>query len=150
MTPSPDFSTLLSTPLLPAPALPPDLPEISRQALQRLLAEQPLALGVAALLRGEGRVWPEEQELDWAVRHWEAARRAGQAWSADFGECWRQIEFAATALLLEQLSGIDPLGETALPRFALVLRSATRYRELAPLLPWAEQRRPGVTQKGFA
>lgn len=150
MTPSPNFSSLLTAPLLPAPALPEDLPDVSRQALQRLLAEQPLALGLAALLRGEGRIWPEDQELDWAVRHWEAARRAGQAWSADFGECWRQIEFAATALLLEQLSGLDPQGEAALPRCALILRSATRYRELAPLLPWLERQRPGVTQKGFA
>lgn len=131
------------------PTLDAGLPRVAREAMQALLAEQPLAVGMAQVLRGRGEVLDEADELDWAVRHWEAARRAGEAWSADFGECWRQIEFVATALLLEQLATLDPLSDAALPRMALVVRAATRYRELKPLLPWLEQQRPGVTQRGF-
>lgn len=136
-------------PVPPPPALDARLPGVAREAMLGLLAEQPLAMGVAQVLRGHGEVLDEAEELDWAVRHWEAARRAGQRWSADFGECWRQIEFAATALLLEQLAALDPLSDAALPRMALVVRAATRYRELKPLLPWLETQRPGVTQRGF-
>jgi hypothetical protein len=144
------LAALRAQPPVPAPELPASCPTGPATALRAVIDEQPAALGVAQCLRGYGLPWPEDLELDCAVRHWEAARRQGDDWSADFGACWRQIEFAATALLLAQLADLDPLGDPALPRMALVLRSATRYRELAPLLPWLEQRRPGVTQRGYA
>lgn len=130
-----------------------ELPVAVNSALQASRTEQPgpapAGLGLALLLRGLGRVWEEEQELDWAIRYWEAARKAGIAWSSDFGECWRQIEFSAVELLLGQLGSLDLAGEQALPRFALLVRSCTRYREIAPLLPLLEQLRPGVTQRAF-
>ena len=48
---------------------------------------------VASLLRDAFISWDEEQELDWAVRYWDAARKAGLPVDADFGEFWRALEW---------------------------------------------------------
>ncbi len=37
----------------------------------------PIGYDVASLLRDAFISWDEEQEIDWAVRYWEAARKAG-------------------------------------------------------------------------
>ncbi len=39
----------------------------------------PITYDVASLLRDAFISWDEERELDWAVRYWQAARRAGAA-----------------------------------------------------------------------
>src|SRR5437868_2417516 len=49
--------------------------------LQRLIDDAPQGAvtdAVAALLRPPGSSWDEAQEIDWAVRHWQACRAAGQ------------------------------------------------------------------------
>ena len=119
-------------------------------ALQAQLdaAPQPAAWRLALDLRGGDTVWEEDQELDLAIRRWEAERRAGTAWSTDFGDCWRQIEWIA---VLQQLLRIAPAAAEppALP-LARLVKTATRYRELALLLPLAETLRPGITQQGYA
>ena len=53
----------------------------------------PISYDVASLLRDAFISWDEEQELDWAVRYWEAARKAGLPVPADFGEFWRSVEW---------------------------------------------------------
>jgi len=114
----------------------------------------PAGYDVASLLRDAFHSWDEERELDWAVRYWEAARKAGIAWSADFGECWRAIEWCALQRHLKIL-GIfcrlkhrdgKPHYAEDLPRFfAYATKTAARYRELKPLLPLLEELRPGLT-----
>ena len=47
------------------------------------------AYDVASLLRDAFISWDEEQEIDWAIRYWEAARKAGLPVTGDFGEFWR-------------------------------------------------------------
>lgn len=118
-------------------------------ALQTLLeqAPQPAAWQLALALRGGIEVIEEDQELDLAIRRWEAERRAGVPWSADFGECWRQIEWIA---VLQQLLLIAAASEPPALPLARLVKTATRYRELAILLPLAEQLRPGSTQQGYA
>ena len=37
----------------------------------------PIAYDIASLLRDAFISWDEEQEIDWAVRYWQAARKAG-------------------------------------------------------------------------
>ncbi len=132
-------------------------------ALQRELMAQPqrpsagqpgrcLPAGweLAALLRPEAFGWDEEQELDWAIRYWEAARRAGLGWDADFGEAWRQIEWAAVARQLALLGRARAESREPPPRvLAQVVKTATRYRELRPLLPICEALRPGITQQAY-
>jgi len=118
----------------------------------------PAGYDIASLLRDAFISWDEEQELDWAVRYWEAARAAGIAWSADFGEVWRLIEFTALQRHLRILGVFcrlkhrdgKPQYLADLPRFlAYAVKTATRYRELKPLLPLLERLQPSLTQQAF-
>lgn len=116
----------------------------------------PAGLDLMALLRDPqlGAAWEEAEELDAAIRYWEAARRAGLGWSADFGDCWRQMEFGAVCQQLGTLAALATPGASLPPAeqaltLAWLVKAATRYRELAPLLPLLERRFPGATQQGY-
>jgi N-acetylmuramate 1-kinase len=115
------------------------------------------------MLRDAFLSWDEEREIDWAVRYWQAARKAGlpltEAMAADFGEFWRALEWMGLQRHLKVL-GIfcrlkhrdgKPRYAEDLPRFfAYATKVALRYRELAPLLPLLERLRPGLTSEGFS
>ena len=60
-------------------------------------AAGPIAYDMASLLRDAFLSWDEEREIDWAVRYWEAARRATLPVADDFGEFWRQLEWIGPA-----------------------------------------------------
>ncbi|HET6599380.1 MAG TPA: phosphotransferase, partial [Burkholderiaceae bacterium] len=53
----------------------------------------PISYDVACLLRDAFISWDEEQEIDWAVRYWQAARAAALPVADDFGEFWRALEW---------------------------------------------------------
>ncbi len=98
---------------------------------------------IASLLRDAFISWPEEQEIDWAVRWWQAARKAGVPVADDFGECWRALEWMGLQRHLKVLGIFCRLkhrdgkaGYAAdLPRFfGYATKVALRYRPLAPLL----------------
>lgn len=107
----------------------------------------PVTYDLASLLRDAFISWDEEREIDWAVRGWEGARRAGLPVTDDFGEFWRQLEWMGLQRHLKVL-GIfcrlqhrdgKPAYARDLPRFfGYATRVAMRYRELAPLLPLLE------------
>jgi aminoglycoside/choline kinase family phosphotransferase len=107
----------------------------------------PISYDVASLLRDAFVSWDEEQELDWAVRYWEAARKAGLPVDEDFGEFWRQLEWMGLQRHLKVM-GIfcrlkhrdgKPHYRTDLPRFfAYATKVAMRYQPLAPLLALIE------------
>ncbi len=117
----------------------------------------PITYDMASLLRDAFLSWPEEQEIDWAVRQWEAARKAGLPVDSDFGEHWRALEWMGLQRHLKVL-GIfcrlkhrdgKPAYAEDLPRFfAYATKTAMRYRELAPLVPLLEALRPGLTAVG--
>jgi len=102
----------------------------------------PIAYDLASLLRDAFLSWDEEQELDWAIRYWQAARQAGLAVPADFGELWRDVEWIGLQRHLKVL-GIfcrlkhrdgKPAYSEDLPRFfAYAHKVATRYSPLRPL-----------------
>jgi aminoglycoside/choline kinase family phosphotransferase len=54
----------------------------------------PIGYDAASLLRDAYIGWDEAQQLDWAIRYWERARKAGLPVNADFGSFWRDIEWA--------------------------------------------------------
>ena len=102
----------------------------------------PIAYDVASLLRDAFISWDEEQELDWAIRYWEAARKAALPVPFDFGEFWRSVEWIGLQRHLKVLGIFSRLkhrdGKPAysadLPRFfAYAHKVATRYGELRPL-----------------
>ena len=133
----------------------------------------PITYDIASLLRDAFISWEEAEELDWAVRYWEAARQAGlfgpdpaapsgedpHEMALDFGLFWRRLEWTVLQRQLK-IMGIfcrlkhrdgKPHYAEDLPRFyAYVVKTATRYVELSPLLRLIEDLQPQYTQTGFS
>lgn len=121
--------------------------------LQRLLDDAPAGSptdALAALLRPPELAWDEAQEIDWAVRHWEACRAAGQLddeLAADFGEYWRRLEWSALRLHLALLGR----GHAEQRRLlAHVVKTASRYVAFGPLKRALEARFPEFFELGFS
>ena len=111
----------------------------------------PLSYDMASLLRDAFISWDEEREIDWAVRYWSQAKRAGvplgEAFASDFGEFWRALEWMGLQRHLKVLGIFCRLkhrdGKAAyaadLPRFfAYATKVASRYAPLRPLLALLE------------
>ncbi len=107
----------------------------------------PLSYDLASLLRDAFLSWDEEQEIDWAVRYWEAARRAALPVPADFAEFWQAMEWMGLQRHLRvlgifcRLKHRDGKAHYAadLPRFfGYCTKVAMRYRPLTPLLALLE------------
>jgi len=102
----------------------------------------PITYDIACLLRDAFLSWEEEQELDWAVRYWERARKAGLPAGEDFGEFWRRLEWMGLQRHLKVM-GIfcrlkhrdgKPRYAEDLPRFfRYAHRVCTRYNGLGAL-----------------
>ncbi len=107
----------------------------------------PLTYDIASLMRDAFLSWDEDYVLDITVRYWERARRLGlmdfEDWHSDFGSFWRAVEWMGlqrhlkVAGIFARLSLRDgkPRYLADTPRFIAYIRhTASRYRELAPLL----------------
>ena len=103
----------------------------------------PITYDVVSLFRDAFLSWEEEQVLDWTVRYWEKAKKAGLPVQADFGEFWRAFEWMGLQRHLKVL-GIfarinyrdgKPKYLEDTPRFiAYAKATARRYAELGGLL----------------
>ncbi|MBX3635300.1 MAG: phosphotransferase [Rubrivivax sp.] len=102
----------------------------------------PITYDLVSLLRDAFVSWDEEQQIDWAVRWWEQARRAGLPVDADFGEFWRALEWTGLQRHLRILGvfcrlkhrDAKPRYAQDLPRFfGYATKVAMRYAPLAPL-----------------
>lgn len=102
----------------------------------------PITYDIASLTRDAFVSWEEEQVLDWTVRYWEGARKAGLPVHADFAEFWRAFEWMGLQRHLKVLGifarltyrdGKEKyLADT--PRFLGYARAtAGRYAALSPL-----------------
>jgi hypothetical protein len=118
----------------------------------------PVTYDIASLLRDAFISWPEAQEIDWAVRWWQATRKAGVPVAEDFGECWRALEWMGLQRHLKVLGIFCRLkhrdgkaGYAAdLPRFfGYATRVALRYRPLAPLLKLLEPMSERTVAAGY-
>jgi aminoglycoside/choline kinase family phosphotransferase len=118
----------------------------------------PISYDLASLLRDAFISWEEPQEIDWAVRCWEMARRAGLPVDADFGEFWRALEWMGLQRHLKVMGIFCRLkhrdGKTRyasdLPRFFnYATRVAMRYAPLAPLARLLEPLSGTRVQTGF-
>jgi aminoglycoside/choline kinase family phosphotransferase len=102
----------------------------------------PITYDVVSLFRDAFLSWPEARVLEWTVRYWEHARKAGLPVQADFADFYRDLEWMGLQRHLKVL-GIFArihyrdgkpgyLDDT--PRFIGYARAvAERYSELAPL-----------------
>jgi hypothetical protein len=102
----------------------------------------PITYDIVCLFRDAFLSWEEEQVLDWCVRYWEKAKRAGLPVDADFGEFWRSLEWMGLQRHLKVL-GIfarinyrdgKPKYLADTPRFIDYARAVSeRYLQLRPL-----------------
>jgi hypothetical protein len=102
----------------------------------------PVSYDVASLVRDAFISWEEERALDWVVRYWDKARRAGLPVGADFGEFYRDLEWMGLQRHLKVLGIFARIhyrdGKAGYvedtPRFVRYARAvAARYNALAPL-----------------
>jgi len=116
----------------------------------------PISYDVASLFKDAFLSWEEERVLDWTVRYWEKAKRAGLPVDADFGVFYRDVEWMGLQRHIKVLGIFARIChrdnksgyvEDA-PRFLDYVRVvARRYAVLAPLLRLLDQfqdREPAV------
>ncbi len=103
----------------------------------------PLTYDLVSLLRDAYLQWDEEMVLDWAIRYWEIARRAGLPISPEFDSFYRDFEFMGLQRHLKILGIFARLahrdGKPAYLKdiplvMAYVRKTAQRYNILIPLL----------------
>ncbi len=104
----------------------------------------PITYDLVSLFRDAFLSWDEERTLDWTVRYWEKARKAGLPVNGDFGLFYRDFEWMGLQRHLKVL-GIfaricyrdgKPAYLADAPRFIAYARSVcTRYQPLGRLLP---------------
>lgn len=103
--------------------------------------EGPITYDLASLLRDAFISWDEERQIDWTVRYWETARKAGLPVTDDFAEFFRQMEWMGLQRHLKVLGIFCRLNYRDgkanylpdLPRHLLYARRvAERYNILRP------------------
>jgi aminoglycoside/choline kinase family phosphotransferase len=116
----------------------------------------PITYDLASLLRDAYIQWDEEMVLDWVIRYWEKAKRAGLPVNPDIDAFYRDFEYMGLQRHLKVLGifarlyhrdGKDGyLNDLPLVR-EYVRKTAARYTELKPLLRLMdvlEDKKPGV------
>lgn len=118
----------------------------------------PISYDVASLFKDAFLSWDEEPILDWTVRYWERARKAGLPVPSDFGQFYRDVEWMGLQRHLKVL-GIfarinyrdgKPHYLADTPRFIGYVRAtADRYRALGPLLKLMDAIEGRVVEVGY-
>lgn len=112
----------------------------------------PITYDIASLMRDAFWSWDDDLVIDITVRYWERARAAGllnhNDWNQDFGAFYRAVEWMGLQRHLKIL-GIfarltlrdgKPKYLADAPRFIHYVRNtASRYRELKPLLQFIDE-----------
>ncbi len=117
----------------------------------------PITYDLVSLLRDAYVEWPEAVQLDWAIRYWDQARRAGLPVATPFDEFWRQFEWMGLQRTLKVLGifarlyhrdGKDRYLQD-LPRVLRHTRAvAQRYQPLRPLARLLDRLQAGAGEGG--
>ncbi|MCU0974218.1 MAG: phosphotransferase [Burkholderiales bacterium] len=119
----------------------------------------PISYDVASLFRDAFVSWDEENVLDWTVRYWEKARKAGLPVPGDFAAFYRDFEWMGLQRHLKVLGIFARLkyrdGKTGYledtPRFVAYVRAvAARYRALQPLLVLFDELEGRASRVGYS
>ena len=118
----------------------------------------PITYDLVSLLRDAYIQWDEEMVLDWMIRYWERAKRAGLPVNPDIDAFYRDFEFMGLQRHLKVLGIFARLahrdGKDAYLRdiplvMEYTLKTARRYRELAPLVRLLEKLEDNAPQVGY-
>lgn len=118
----------------------------------------PITYDLVSLFKDAYIEWEEERTIDWLVRYWEKARKAGLPVRADFGDFFRDYEWMGVQRHVKVLGIFARLwhrdGKDGylkdMPLVAKHLRAAcARYAELTPLLRLLDQIENRQVQVGY-
>ncbi|MGV3742058.1 MAG: aminoglycoside phosphotransferase family protein [Burkholderiaceae bacterium] len=118
----------------------------------------PITYDLVSLLRDAYIQWDEEQVLDWAIRYWERAKRAGLPVNPDIDAFYRDFEFMGLQRHLKVLGIFARLyhrdGKSAyLNDIPLVLeytrKAAQRYKATAPLVKLLDELEDAAPKFGY-
>src|SRR5690606_26037930 len=118
----------------------------------------PITYDLVSLLRDACIQWDEELVLDWVIRYWERARRAGLPVNPDIDAFYRDFEFMGLQRHLKVLGIFARLyhrdgKEGYLNDLPLVMeytrKVAYRYKELAPLVKLLDELENKAPQVGY-
>lgn len=118
----------------------------------------PISYDLVSLFKDAYIEWPEEQAIDWLVRYWEKARKAGLPVRSDFGAFFRDYEWMGVQRHVKVLGIFARLkhrdGKDGylkdMPLVAKYLRAAcARYGELTPLLRLLDRLENRQAQIGY-
>ena len=118
----------------------------------------PITYDLASLFKDAYIRWEEAEIIDWLIRYWEKARKAGLPIHNDFSEFYRDYEWMAVQRHLKVLGIFARLyhrdGKDGylkdLPLVMSYLRAAcARYIDLKPLLNLLDVLEPRINQEGY-
>lgn len=118
----------------------------------------PITYDLASLFKDAYIRWEEAEIMDWLIRYWEKARKAGLPVRADFGEFYRDYELMGVQRHIKVLGIFARLShrdskDGYLKDMPLVMdylrRACARYIDLKPMLNLLEQLEPKITQEGY-
>jgi aminoglycoside/choline kinase family phosphotransferase len=118
----------------------------------------PISYDLVSLFKDAYLEWPEERVLDWLIRYWQGARRAGLPVRPDFGDFHRDYEWMGVQRHVKVLGIFARLyhrdGKDGylkdMPLVAKYLRAACeRYRDLTPLLRLLDRVENRQVQAGY-
>ena len=118
----------------------------------------PITYDVASLMRDAFLSWEEPQVIDWVVRYWDQAKKAGLPVRADFSEFYREMEWMGLQRHLKVMgifSRINyrdgkPKYLADTPRFVAYVRHvAKRYQAFAPLLRLFDRLEGNAAKVGY-
>jgi len=118
----------------------------------------PITYDLVSLFKDAYIQWEEAETLDWLIRYWEKARRAGLPVRPDFGDFYRDYEWMGVQRHLKVLGIFARLNHrdgkarylNDMPRvFAYLYRACARYVDLKPLQILLEALHPDAITEGF-
>ncbi|MFZ6771934.1 aminoglycoside phosphotransferase family protein [Undibacterium sp. SXout7W] len=118
----------------------------------------PVTYDLVSLLRDAYVQWDEEMVLDWAIRYWEKARRAGLPVPTDIDSFYRDFEWMGLQRHLKILGifarlshrdGKDNFLADIPTVMEYVRKTSHRYKELVPLLRLLDELENTAPQVGY-
>ena len=118
----------------------------------------PITYDLASLFKDAYIRWEEQEIMDWLIRYWEKARKAGLPVQADFGEFYRDYEWMGVQRHIKVLGifarlyhrdGKDGYLKDMPLVFEYLYKACTRYIDLKPLQVLLEELHPKIITEGY-
>ncbi len=119
----------------------------------------PITYDLASLFKDAYITWDEGLVMDWLIRYWEKARKAGLPVRADFGDFYRDYEWMGVQRHIKVLGifarlchrdGKDGYLKDMPLVFEYLYRACTRYADLKPLQMLLEALHPDAFVEGHS